>query len=87
MLSDSELLFRTKLAIARWCKWEPSKPPLYRHRKLEELRKGASGELLAFDNEAFSDQKKGFPIPAGVWDAKQVKTVGDLESLNKARIK
>jgi hypothetical protein len=86
MLSKTEVLFRTKYAVAVWCKWSPKKPPLYLHRKLGDLRVGALDQLRERNDKVMEDQAKGFPIPGGIWNANAPKTVGDLYELNLSRL-
>jgi len=87
MLSKAEALFRTKYAVAKWCKWTPKKPPLYLGRKLADLRVDALDQLRARNDETFADQDNGFPIPDGIWNSNPPKTIGDLYELNLGRLK
>ncbi|HET9766394.1 MAG TPA: hypothetical protein VFS60_06085 [Thermoanaerobaculia bacterium] len=83
-LSKETAVMRTKMAIARWCDWNPKKhPELFSATKLDLL--GDVALLRAFNNQAFADQPK-FTVTAADWKAAKLAKVGDVVAFNQKRL-
>lgn len=77
-MDKDEARRRTKLAVANWCGEDPAEITLT--DVLDSLRGDGRPLLRTRVNTQFQGET-GFPIPAGTWNAKPLKTVDDVRDL------